>query len=264
MPRTKKKKKPSKNVVYFSITGEFVTQHARILWAELSIDKAMRFLVTGISGMDEGTAVLICTGKRKLVGESCGPDSKPLELEQDNAQFDNRSLPLFTLEQAARHLHKQASEAKLGEILSRENLERFAEKWGRPIAEKVVEWNTRCQGEPTKEDEERAAQIARGEMLSEAVEQVMPLPKPERGYQSECGWIAPDGDFFGCNYGQHIWLASQLGKTEWQLEKAGWVKVSSEYILMGEKNPSQAQISTTLEFCQLKEREVPFWVKEVE
>lgn len=48
------------------------------------------------------------------------------------------------------------------------------------------------------------------------------LIKPD----SEFGWISPNGDWYGCNYRDHVPVAEfYLKKSERELEKSGWVKV---------------------------------------
>lgn len=43
---------------------------------------------------------------------------------------------------------------------------------------------------------------------------------------SDLGWLAPDGNFYGCDWAHHVEFAElYLGKGELELEKAGWVKV---------------------------------------
>ena len=49
------------------------------------------------------------------------------------------------------------------------------------------------------------------------------LIKPD----SKCGWLAPDGRFYGCDYADHENLAGlYFKKPERQLEDEGWVKIS--------------------------------------
>lgn len=43
---------------------------------------------------------------------------------------------------------------------------------------------------------------------------------------SKLGWISPDGQFIGCSYRDHAFVAREyIGKDELQLEDAGWCKV---------------------------------------
>jgi hypothetical protein len=52
------------------------------------------------------------------------------------------------------------------------------------------------------------------------------LLKPESPY----GWLSPDGTFYGCGYTKHSELAElYFDKSELEMEKTGWVKVSSNY-----------------------------------
>lgn len=65
------------------------------------------------------------------------------------------------------------------------------------------------------------------------------LIKPNSDY----GWLAPDGTFYGCDYANHSDLATfYFDKDDIELEKEGWVKIyrSCEY---GEPVYSQTRIS---------------------
>lgn len=47
--------------------------------------------------------------------------------------------------------------------------------------------------------------------------------------KSDQGWIAPDGEFFGCNYAQHDYVAQHvIGCTVGQLETSGWIRAYGE------------------------------------
>lgn len=47
---------------------------------------------------------------------------------------------------------------------------------------------------------------------------------------SQYGWVNPQGDFFGCNYRDHLNLAEwYFKKTERELEKSGWVKIYKDF-----------------------------------
>ena len=229
-----------KNTVHFTVTGQFVTHLARNLWAEEELAKALRILMTGITGMDEPTALMICTGKAKLIGKN-----NKLQLRRDNAKTDDRDLPLFSLAEVVTSIDKKIKNERERGYESQQKLLRIFDKWGDDAADRVRHWSN-------------PDEISREERLAE---QIAPPPMPTKEY-NECGWVAPNGDYFTCDYGGHIALANEMGHTERKLEQLGWVKISSEYILPGEKPITQLQRDTIWEYCQLKKKELPFWYNE--
>ena len=49
------------------------------------------------------------------------------------------------------------------------------------------------------------------------------LIKPD----SKCGWLSPDGRFYGCGYSDHADVADlYFKKSERELEDEGWIKIS--------------------------------------
>jgi hypothetical protein len=76
-----------------------------------------------------------------------------------------------------------------------------------------------------------------------------PQPEPPETTQYNCGWISPEGEFFGCAYAAHEVLASRIwyartGKSTsaWKLEQT-WIRLSNG-TLLGTDRPTQAQIDT--------------------
>jgi len=238
--KKKKKTEPEGRKVYFRVHGDFITGLARNLWAEEDVGKAIRLLVQGVTNMDEGTAVMICTGHFKLDGVN------DLQLLPDNAKEDGRGLPLLSLRETANRLRQKIADARNNERMAIKNLAKFAEAWGGPIAEKVVQWNVLRQ-------------------IEEQVEKTLPAPNPvpERLFKDwVCGWVDPDGRFYGCSYMEHVSIAERLGATEYQLEKAGWVKISDAFTLMGERPPTDMQKKTVANHHRVHDRELPFWLED--
>ena len=52
----------------FSITGEFITQTARDLWAEGEYDKSLTFLKTSVPDMGLECQIELIEGRSKLIG----------------------------------------------------------------------------------------------------------------------------------------------------------------------------------------------------
>jgi len=61
---------------------------------------------------------------------------------------------------------------------------------------------------------------------------------------SDLGWLAPDGTFYGCDYASHSDVAVfYFNKDDLELEKAGWIKVFRS-VESGEPIYSQSRVST--------------------
>ena len=66
------------------------------------------------------------------------------------------------------------------------------------------------------------------------------LIKPNSDY----GWLAPDGTFYGCDYANHSDLATfYFDKDDYELEKEGWIKIHRSYE-SGEPVYSQTRMSS--------------------
>lgn len=62
--------------------------------------------------------------------------------------------------------------------------------------------------------------------------------------KSDCGWLAPDGTFYGCDYASHSDVAClYFNKDDVALEKEGWVKIFRSFE-SGEAVYSSMRIST--------------------
>jgi len=96
---------------------------------------------------------------------------------------------------------------------------------------------------------------------------------------SECGWVDPNGDFYGCAYGGHINLAERVvthvlklsghvdnnqqmnNNSEAALENSGWLKIgrsgNNVYFLKGKKPVTQPQLDTTFDWCKKHAEKFP-------
>jgi hypothetical protein len=72
------------HTVRFTVTGEFVTRHARDKVLEGDWDSAIRFLVENLHGMDYNIAISILSGKQCLIGDS----STEVKLANDSDSGD--------------------------------------------------------------------------------------------------------------------------------------------------------------------------------
>jgi hypothetical protein len=96
---------------------------------------------------------------------------------------------------------------------------------------------------------------------------------PEPTLDAEDGWLSPDGKLYPCGMEQHnslqYDLEEHLGVED--LEKAGWIKLSGGKIyatgqkigwyLDDETNnpPTQSQLNTIFDWCQMHHEDLPWW-----
>jgi len=86
------------------------------------------------------------------------------------------------------------------------------------------------------------------------------------------GWLSPDGKFYECyetepisytrrHFLGHIQIAEELGQTEWQLEKLGWIKRTEDKFITPSKYPTQPQVDMIFDYCQKEGIPMPDWAK---
>lgn len=249
---------------HFTITGAFVTQHARKLWAEGQAAEALRFLVEDMEGMNEETALLICTGKKKLVGRD-----SDINLENDKATTDSRDIPLpsaievfmrkdFKVKEAERDLNVVLGIARDTE-----------EAWDMPPVGKMprIEMQTIWdRKKPTVEQQQEANLILDGmiqEMIDRTSGEDKGEPEPDLALEAESGWLSPEGDLYPCHYRGHINLANRLGDGEFALESSGWLKLSARrwYNADYNKPVTQKQFDSIVEWCAKHKAKIEDWIK---
>jgi hypothetical protein len=249
---------------HFTITGAFVTQHARKLWAEGHAAEALRFLMEDMEGMTEEIALLICTGKKKLVGKNA-----EIGLEDDKATTDSRDIPLPSAIEVFMRKDFKTKEAErdLNVVLgiSRD----VEEAWGvtpvgkMPRIQMQTIWDRK---KPTPEEQQQANLILDG-MIQEMIDRTSPEakenPEPDIELEAESGWLSPEGDFFPCHYRGHITLANRLGDGEFALESSGWLKLSARrwYRSDYEKPVTQKQFDSIVEWCTKHKAKMEDWIK---
>lgn len=75
---------PTTQHVYFGISGEFLTEHARALVTEGKPQRGIKFLVDSLHGMSWDQAIAICKGDQHLIGWERGPEGPGIQMvEQD-------------------------------------------------------------------------------------------------------------------------------------------------------------------------------------
>lgn len=250
---------------HFTITGAFVTRHARSLWAEGRAAEALRFLVEDMEGMTEETALLICTGKKKLVGK----DSEII-LEDDQATTDSRDIPLPSAIEVFMRKDHTAKEAERDLNVVLGIAKETEEQWGVPPVGKFprirmqIAWDRK---KPTPEERREADMILDG-MIQEMIDRTSGneekgTPEPDTKFKAESGWLSPEGDLYPCHYRGHIHLANLLGQGEFALESSGWIKLSAcrwfpaDY----EKPVTQKQFDTISAWCEKHKAKMEEWIK---
>lgn len=109
--------------VHFSITGEGFTRTVRDMWVSLLPKKAIKLCLDGLQGMTQEQALMLLTGKAKIVGDT--RKNPNLDFEEDNAKFlDKRcSIPLYSIEEIVDRLEKDLLRLEIRHILIvRDNL----------------------------------------------------------------------------------------------------------------------------------------------
>ena len=95
-----------------------------------------------------------------------------------------------------------------------------------------------------------------------------PLPTPTRTVTNHSGWLSPEGKFYACAVMGHVGLADQLGYTEDEIEKLGWIKISTGEIIPNGCPPNyfahgtQAQKNILWDYCQEHGKKYPYWLEE--
>jgi hypothetical protein len=95
-------------------------------------------------------------------------------------------------------------------------------------------------------------------------EQKVPPPLPEKDWSHNwtCGWLTPEGDFYGCEYSGHQALCEKLGLDSYQIERRGWIKYQRrEWIGYFGKDPiTQKQIDALWDWSRATKKKYPYWI----
>ena len=82
-----------------------------------------------------------------------------------------------------------------------------------------------------------------------------PAPDPDPTHTSPYGWLLPDGKLYPCEYWEHDWLVSALGKTVHEAERDGWVRLGYSKamdlpVIGSHEELTQAQIDSLWDWCE--------------
>lgn len=256
--------KPKRKECVFTVTGEFLTEISRQLWAdERQPEKAIRLLLEGLHGIGMEQVFCILTGSKKLVGDSSDPDG--IELVDDDAKVSVNGFPLDLpaligqfraredkLEDEVQFFSRQTelvpSPKGLVEV-PRRKTKVYHKTTGprRGLREDVDlekiphrECTPRIKKEHMLRPESQMKRKELGlepgpegynalgvpyDMLKDQERPPSPPPPAEREISGDNGWLSPEGKFYRCAYSEHVSLASRLGFDELKLERLGWLKI---------------------------------------
>lgn len=283
---------------HFTVTGEFLTQISRQLWAdEQQPEKAINLLKEGLQGITMEQVLAILLGSKKLIGNS--DDENGVQFVDDNSTVSENGFPLGIkdliskfrdkedkLEDEVQFFSKQtelvASPIGLVEVPRRRT--KLYEKSGKaPVIalrenvdlEKIPHrrCNPRIRAEKMFSPESQLKRQDLGieppgpvyDMLADQDLPPSPPPIPEYEITSDCGWLSPDGKFYRCAYMEHISLALRLSFDEPRLEKMGWLKVQDGKIYLGiwvnpDIKPTQKQRDLVFDYCIKNGLPMPTWM----
>lgn len=273
--------------VHFTITGEFVTNMSRTLWAdEEQPEKALNLLRAAFPGMKEADRLCIVTGSKKVTGDS----NAGCELEDDNATESPAGNPLATaIDRMMASIRKKEEERMdlralvTGDTVNmgspqglievpRHRTERRGVMNRAVLKEGVELENIIYRGLSNEDGDFLGEPIRRPtareldeEARSENPDEPLPVPLDTIPKDATDGWLSPEGKFYQCGWREHISLAGDLGKTQVMLEQQGWIKLSANQIFEPYRPPvTQAQLTRVYDWCVANEKELPWWAKEEE
>jgi hypothetical protein len=281
-------------VACFVVTGEFLTEHARQLWAESRPDRAVRLLLDGLHGINVGQVVDVLTGRRRLTGDS----SAGIDIEDDDAQSSG-GLPLPTLAEMFVKMDRRACMAEedahdLTEILANEGvmkpspygLVHVSRRVARELEAERITWDDvriyrglMDLDRPPREAQERLDRFIEDHGMAP----LDPLPEPPRPplkphprIVTDTGWLDREGKFYPCGYQEHIRTATYIvedmgleeppiGGAERLLEEKGWIKLAGHGgAFQGERKPTKRQDKAILDWCLGEgkdQTELPYWLR---
>ncbi len=275
-----------KRTMCFVVTGEFITEHARSLWAERCPDRAVGLLMKGLQGIDLGQAMGVLTGKSKLVGDS----SAGIELVEDDATMSPHGMPLPSLTAMFEGMQQRSeiAERDVADLIAMESGETTS--LASPTGLRVVPRRTAADLKSGKVDWDgvriyrELGQAGQEALLTdEPATRTLPPdppppPKPTRCIVTDTGWLSPDGKFYPCGLREHVSMATRiqrelhpdeeepaLGGWERSLEKQNWLKLAGHQgVFGGEREPTSRQKKLVLDWCLGEGKDqtpLPYWLE---
>lgn len=264
--------KLQKGKLHFHVSGEFLTNHCRNLWTEGRPDFAIRTLVTSLIGMTEGWAIMICTGKKKLVGWD-----NDVSMVDDKVANHN-GMKLLSMEEILKH---KDEEAKLKEREQRELdpddvpfpklknpvMSIFDLSQSRQISNQALLNFSNIMAFQSMQNQKR---MDREENKQEP--KSLDDFKITNGHWTHIkyGWIDKQGNPYDaamgrgdCLFDAHVTMAGLCGIRERELEEKGWIKITVSVIeglmVIPTSRPTKVQKEMVAEFCQKNKIKEPRW-----
>jgi hypothetical protein len=276
--------------LHFVIEGEFITDIARQMWGiEGNPDKGLSVLQSAFPSMPVEIMFAVLMGYKKLTGDS----DIGIAVEEDDQACEELTLA-SSINKYRDTISKLEDRLQMAEgateFLSsphglievpRRQTELVERKGGIGTMRALrgdwdlldrIPWRTvtekRREAKHFSADTElrRAEAIQDYEPLAPRIPAPPPPGKKKIDADEENGWLAPDGTFFACFYGDHISLADRLGyDTPGVIEKLKWVKIQrgdafSVHLEM-DKDLSQAQINVLFDWYVAKGGPMPWWLR---
>jgi hypothetical protein len=282
-------------VVHFTVTGKFLTQHARQLWAdENEPARAVDLLLNGLIGIEMTHVIDILTGRSKLEGDS----TKGIDLVGDGSTLSPCGQPLPTLIEVLNRSKQETIQAKRrgDDLLKLENNEgvtmaspkglvmvskQTRDEIGKGKIEWEDVWTNRVYRQLTLFEEAYVKHTVKPKaslFLNEEDEPELPPPIFHSKIVTDTGWLSPDGRFYPCGWREHIYLADRIsrhlnpeesepviGGWEHRLEQRGWIKFSGrDGIFKLDQPATKRQNDRILEWCLGEGKgltELPYWLE---
>jgi hypothetical protein len=263
----------------FVISGEFLTDLSRKLWADdREPEKALHLLESAFPDMSSSIIMSILIGEQKLVGDS----NIGITIESDNQTHteyghDLKAESIFKhfrekideLEdqfQMAAHITEFVPSAKgLIEVPTRRT-NRYIRPAGEPIALKrdvdleKIPYRESC---PIRKMESMFCPTRETERNNLGLETSLDPPEAFNEITQDNGWLSPEGKFYPCSYGQHVEIAIRLGFDSIQIEKLGYLKVQNSQVFLStlyNNEPSQSQRDIIFDYYKITGYSLPFWM----
>jgi hypothetical protein len=251
--------------LHFKLDGGDLTRLVREIWADdQQPERAMRILeVATIPPMTYEQRLSVVCGSQRLGGDELGMELAPddathtdmgnaLTLERVMARLRaDQERGLDALQMLSQTTYIVSSEYGMVEIPLR-RLDDY--KNDRINIDDIVH---RCLTNQETLDAP-SVRFKRAEILDEPPE---PPPPPEVAEKitQGIGWLTPEGRFYACEYAHHNLTARALGHEDEQpLQKMGWIKLTKDVQIQGDRPATQAQLNRMFDFFN----ELPWWARE--
>lgn len=286
--------------ITFKIEGEWLTQHCRSLWTrEDKADIALRTLLDSLIGINYDQALGILDGRYRLVGDSneginMVPDTdrhdlptlidvlSKLKKERDEALDDLADLQQLhigeTVEIASpvglchiprRRAHFNGKYNVLKDDCELDTLrdEYRLEGIGNDPTNKCIKYYKRDARWSFDEQKTKFASYhGDTKEYHEEEDDTEPPLEIHDSIISNTGWLSPDGKFYPCGHMEHNYIAYRLDKSQVDLERGGWVKLSNGdifgFLWGGVVTPTEIQRCMLYDFCSLNKVKLPYFLRD--